>query len=159
MKQYQIRWYSNFHYKKEKKKSLAKFRESRLLLIQLSSSNRRRSLAAKEPVGSRAASARRLCLIWFRRFLRPSCSSLSAAVSSWRSWSRYFCPNDRKLSSKIPVITKNWMKLSFLLMALAINPSDFFGVLTPPAAAEPGGGGAEVMAAKPNSLEPQLVPI
>lgn len=40
------------------------------------------------------------------------------------------------LSSKIPVMAKNWIKLSFLLIALATNPSDCFGVGTPAEAAE-----------------------
>lgn len=40
------------------------------------------------------------------------------------------------LSSKIPVMAKNWMKLSFLLSAVATKPSDCFGVGIPVEAAE-----------------------
>lgn len=44
---------------------------------------------------------------------------------------RYFWPTDLTLRSKIPVIKKNCMKLSFLLIAFATKPSDFLGFWTP----------------------------
>lgn len=40
------------------------------------------------------------------------------------------------LSRNIPVIAKNWMKLCFLLIALATKPRDCFGGGTPVVVAE-----------------------
>lgn len=84
---------------------------------------RRRSLEAKRPVESREASCRRLCLMEFILCERDSCSSLRDDVSSWRSLIRYFWPTDLMLRSRIPVMKKSWMKLSFLFIAFASSPS------------------------------------
>lgn len=53
---------------------------------------------------------------------RDSFSSLRDDVSSWRSLIRYFWPSDLMLRRKIPVMKKNWMKLSFLFIAFANSP-------------------------------------
>lgn len=94
--------------------------------IHRSSPNRRRSREAKRPVESREASWRRLRLTWFIRSWRIFCSSLRKAVSSSRSWRRYFWPSDLRLRRKIPDMTKNCMKLSLRFNPLAIKPSVFF---------------------------------
>lgn len=55
---------------------------------------------------------------------------------------RYFWPRDRQLSSRIPVMAKNCMKLCFLFIAFATRPRGLrppLGFWTPPGA----DGGAE----------------
>lgn len=82
--------------------------------------------------------------MFFMRSVRVSCSCLRAAVSSWRSWMRYFWPNDLTLRSKIPVMAANWMKLCLCFIAFAMNPIGFLGFGTPGAELD---GAEEAMAA------------
>jgi hypothetical protein len=99
--------------------------------IKSSSPKRRRSREAKRPVGSREASWRRSPLMFFMRSVRVSRSPFRANVSSWRSWIRYFWPNDQTLRSKIPVIAKNCMKLFLCFFAFANKLGAFLGFCAP----------------------------
>lgn len=77
--------------------------------------------------------------MFFMRSVSFSFSSLRADASSWRSPIRYFWPSDLTLNSKIPVMAKNWMKLSLCFIAFLKKPRDLLGFGTPGAEL----GGAE----------------
>ena len=88
----------------------------------LSSPKSRRSRAAKTPEESMDAWCRSSHLIQLMRSVKVSLSFLRTAVSSSRSWIRYFWLTDRKLRSKIPVMAANWKKLCLFFFTFSKNP-------------------------------------
>jgi len=64
--------------------------------------------------------------MFLTRSEREVFSSLRTRISSSRLWILYFCPKDRMLRRRIPVIANNWMKLSFRFIAWDKNPNPFF---------------------------------